>query len=68
LALDGLILLICLRIKIVVQAAELTNWQNRRDIFCSMFIRDLIGGLINLPFLCSVLAINSPVYALKSFE
>jgi hypothetical protein len=33
------------------------------DIFCSVFIHDLIWSLINSPFLCSVLAIISPAYA-----
>jgi exonuclease III len=47
---------------------NLQTLANRRDIFCSMFIHDLIGGIINSPFLFSVLAINSPVYALRNYE
>jgi hypothetical protein len=47
---------------------NLQTLANRRDIFCSMFIRDLIGGLMNSPFLFSVLAINYPVHALRNYE
>jgi hypothetical protein len=46
----------------------LKTLNDRRNVFCVMFIRNLLEGAIGSRFLLSTMSINIPVYALRDHE
>jgi Reverse transcriptase (RNA-dependent DNA polymerase) len=47
---------------------NLRSLESRRDVFCAVFIRDLLAGTVDSTYLFSKLCLYAPVYALRDHE